>query len=627
MMGGNRPKLIFALPRKTAGVAYAEANGGLFLQLIPGTDTVLQLAIARVILENGWEDKGFIERHIAKESEINRDRGRGTKSFGTDFAGYRAWLLGYEVAKLENAAKITGVPAHLIKRAAAMLAKPVRGKRPKASFALEKGNYWTNNYGNTASLAALGLVCGAGSRPGRVISRMGGHQRGWMGAAKYPIAKSPERLPNGEPKELDLDRWLEAGNVRFAWVIGTTWIQAMAASQELGRTFEKLTRGSPHQVQSADPAAIVETLKKRVDEGGLVVVDQDIYPVDPLGTRFADIVLPAATWGEEDFTRCNGERRLRFYPRFYDAPGEAKPDWWIVSRFAQKMGFQGFDWKSSNEVFEEAANASRGTVLDYFALVEDARRTGKKAHQLARKLGTTGIQCPIRLERGRLVGTKRLHDETLRLGPPVDGTDHPIWLTAFDTDTGKAVLHTSPWELFADFHERYKPRRAGEFWVINGRQNEFWETGFDDQRKPYIAQRWPAPWVEIHPADAKRCGIESGDIVRMVNDAVPIQIGGFDLTGVAEPSFSYLERQGWIRWGRAQVEAVAIVTDAVRRGVLFANALALGSPPNSLVPRVPDPLTNQYNFKLGKATRIRKVGESPYKRSFEAMTFKPRTIM
>lgn len=51
IMGG--PKLIMALPRRTAGVAYAEKNGGLFLQVIPGTDTLLHLAISRIILENG----------------------------------------------------------------------------------------------------------------------------------------------------------------------------------------------------------------------------------------------------------------------------------------------------------------------------------------------------------------------------------------------------------------------------------------------------------------------------------------------------------------------------------------------------------------------------------------------
>ena len=138
--------------------------------------------------------------------------------------------------------EITGVPADLIVRAAEMLAKPVDGQRPKASFGLEKGNYWSNNYGNTASFAALALICGSGNRPGRVVSRMGGHQRGWIGAAPYPIDKSPNRLPGRRRQEIDLDRWVESGNVRFAWVIGTTWINAMAASHELYDTFYRMTQ-------------------------------------------------------------------------------------------------------------------------------------------------------------------------------------------------------------------------------------------------------------------------------------------------------------------------------------------------------------------------------------------------
>lgn len=53
----------------------------------------------------------------------------------------------------------------------------------------------------------------------------------------------------------------------------------------------------------------------------MVVVNSDIYPVVPMGTEFADIVLPAAAWGEHDAARNNGERRLRLYSKFYDAPG------------------------------------------------------------------------------------------------------------------------------------------------------------------------------------------------------------------------------------------------------------------------------------------------------------------
>ncbi len=105
-------------------------------------------------------------------------------------------------------------------------------------------------------------------------------------------------------------------------------------------------------------------------------------------------------------------------PKFYDPPGEARPDWWIVAGFAKAMGFKGFDWKDSNEIFEESARFSRGDVLNYYPLVAKAKRQGRRAHDLLRELGTQGIQTPIRQVGDRLVGTTRLHDSTVELGPP-----------------------------------------------------------------------------------------------------------------------------------------------------------------------------------------------------------------
>ncbi len=67
---------------------------------------------------------------------------------------------------------------------------------------------------------------------------------------------------------------------------------------------------------------------------------------------------------------------------------------------------------------------------------------------------------------------------------------------------------------------------------------------------------------------------------------------------------------------------MAIVSDAVRPGVLFLNFLHLDSPANSLVHRVPDPIANRYRFKLGKGL-VEKVGESPYKHRVTAMSFQP----
>ena len=639
MMTGTPKKLIFVLPRKTAGVAWAEQNGGLFLQVIPGSDTVLHLAIARVILENGWEDTEFIDKWVANAWEIDAGMGRGTRNtpwqwrttwgrLGTDFDGYRKWLLEQEHSKLDQAAEITGVPAEKIRKAAEMLARPAGGKRPKSSFALEKGNYWSNNYLNTASLGALGLICGAGNRPGQMISRLGGHQRGWMAAAAYPRNKSPNKLPGRRRQEIDLDRWVQAGNLRFVWVIGTMWIQAMAASDEFYRRWLELTRENPNQITSTDPRSAAETLIRRVDSGGMAVVNSEVYLREPISTELSDIVLPAAGWGESDYTRANGERRLRLYSKFYDPPGEAKPDWWAIAQFGQKMGFRGYDWNEANDVFEEAARFSRGGILNYHPLVVVARREGKKGHEKLRELGTTGIQCPIRLVNGELVGTKRLHDSTLELGPPEGPTVHAKWLTQFKSQSGKAVLNKSPWEWFSDFYERIKPK-GDELWVTNGRINEIWQSAYDDVRKPYIVQRWPDHFVEIHPDDAAARGIESGDEIIIENDDVLIQTGGFTLVKGDEFLFSKLQEKGLIKTGRGEVKAVALVTDAVRPGLMFAYFVWPrwpSSAANALVHRVPDPITNRYRFKLGKG-RVRKIGVSPYKYSFEQASFKPRTIM
>ncbi|MFQ5518126.1 MAG: molybdopterin-dependent oxidoreductase, partial [Acidimicrobiia bacterium] len=180
-------KLIMALPRRTAGVAWAEENGGLFLQVIPGTDSLLHMAISRLILENGWEDRDFVDRWIANSFEIGAGMGRGTRNTpwqwrstwgkigALPFDDYKNWLLDYEPASIGFAVAETGVPAAKIEQAAEMLTGG-GGERPKTSFAFEKGNYWSNNYGNTASFSAMGLLCGAGNRPGIIGSgtaRMG----------------------------------------------------------------------------------------------------------------------------------------------------------------------------------------------------------------------------------------------------------------------------------------------------------------------------------------------------------------------------------------------------------------------------------------------------------------------
>jgi len=642
----GRQKLIYVLPRKTSGVAFAEANGGLHLALYPGTDTVLLMAIARVILEKGWEDREWIAKYTATQWEYDSGFGQGTRNTPVQwrttwnplrpkngFPGYKEFILAQEESKLDVAERITGVPKEKIVQAAEMIAKPrPDGSRPKTSFGMEKGLYWSNNYLNTASFASLGLLCGSGNRPGQMIGRMGGHQRGGDApGGEYPIEKSPEKFWGRRRKVLDLDRWIEAGHVRFAYVIGTTWIGSMNASHALAETFHRLTRDNPHQVTSTEIAQAIETLKRRADSGGMVVVDQDIYLRNPIGSVFADLVLPAAGWGEEDLSRANGERRWRLSSKFYDPPGEAKPDWWIVAQIAKKMGFEGYEWKDSNEVFEESARFTRQGRQNIHPLVWFAKQQGMRAHDLLRSFGTEGIQGPVIYEDGKLYGTKRLHDSTAEFSAtgPQGVTVIPKIAQQFSSANGKAMFIKSPWNLFADFYDWLKPK-GDELWFTNGRVNEVWQSGFDDkERRPNIQQRWPEPAVEIHPDDAKARGIESGDYVELVNDRVAVQVSGFMAIKSDELSFTGLMKNGHIKLTTGRVEAVAIVTNAVRQGVLFMHNLdtRTNHMANALVPRVPDPLSDNYRYKLAVA-KIRKIGESPYKtEDLEKMSLAPRTII
>ena len=642
-------KLIMINPRETAGIAFAKKMGGLHLDLYPGTDTLLIGAIARIIVENGWEDKEWIEKWVNNKWESDSGFGQGTRNtpwqwrttwgkFQTNgFEDYKKWLLSQPEYDLDKAAEVTGVDTAKIRTAAEWIAKPKdNGTRVKTSIGIEKGFYWSNNTGNTNAVSSLATLCGAGGRPGQVVGRFGGHQRGGRRGGRLPRNKSPEKVPGRRRRALDTDRWLVSGHTRMAHVVGTTWIQAMCGSQGLQQKFHELVVTNPHQVRCYDKQEIIDTLKARADSGGMVVIDQDIYLRNPIGAQFADIVFPAATWGEEDFMRSNGERRLRLYQKFYDAPGDAKPDWWIIAQLAKRMGFDGFDWNNSNDVAEESSRFSRTGRKAYHMIKIYAHRHGRTLHEQMRLLGADGIQGPTFInDNGELKGTKRLHDTTMTAAQAADryGTNGPgednmanKKLTHFNTQTGKINLQKHPWSLFSDFWTWLSPKED-ELWLSNGRINEIWQSGFDDvERRPYITQRWPENFVEIHPKDAKMRGIESGDYVMLYSDRVAAHKD--TILGVHNDHFQFSElmERGHIELSKAAVTAVAVVTPHIKKGMLYANMLDTRQPSNSLIARVVDQISGNYNFKMGVA-KVAKLGASKYKQEFRSMSFVPRNII
>ncbi len=574
--------IVYVDPRRTFTAAYAENNGGLHLQLRPGTDTALYLALCRHIIEQGWWDEEFVRDHTASRAELDAESSWRRLRFGMSFDEFRDWVTSTEEFSLEGAERVTGVPADKIRRAAELLTGG-SGPRPNAMILFEKGVYWSHNYENTAAIGDLAVLIGSTGREGRAISRMGGHQRGGQKAAGYPMDKSPHDF-EGNKIEMDTERWLVEGNTRFRWVVGTNWLGAMGATAALRDAVVRL-RGLGPEVTSTRFETALAQMKARIDAGGLVVVHQEIYENE--STPYADLVLPAATWGEEDFARNNAERRLRIYEKFMDPPGEARPDWQIFAEVAKKMGYEGFEWADSNEIFEEAAEKSAGGRRDYAALVEAARAEGVRGHDFLRRYGTQGLQTPLRLEGGELAETPRLHVDL-----------------SFKSDSGKANFVMADWDAVAERNTLLGPDPAkDELWVLNGRVNAIWNNAFDFIRRQITVERWPLNFLEIHPDDAEARGIVSGDLLSIESDGVRDQLGNATTGGFT---------------------AVAYVSDIVPPGVTFTYFLYPGSPANTVTSGDSSlqPINLRYNFKLGKGA-LTNLGPSGLA---DVMSFAPRNL-
>jgi len=588
------PQMIVVNPRRDATAACAVEDGGLHLQLVPGTDAVLYNAIARVILEEGWQDADFIGRWLGTSQDVEREARWRRRQFATDLAGYRAFLFADELYERGAAARFCGVAEADIVRAAEMLTGG-GAARPRASFMLEKGNYWGFNYEGSASYVSLGLLAGAGNRPGRMISRGGGHQRGMLRAAAYPSDLIPDGVPafEGNPLPFNIDAWAAQGNFRAFWVIGTTWFGSSAGSAWLRDEIRRATVSRPEQLNErtiapgggVDREAALATFRARMNAGGTVLMQSDIY--ENTVTELADLVFPASGWGERDFTRMQGERRLRLYSRIADPPGEAKPDWWIAAEIGKRLGFEGFDWEDENAIFEEAAEVSRGRgAHDYGDLVVRAKAEGMRGHDYLRSLGTTGVQCPVRTSGdGRLVGTTRLHEE------------------GFNTTTGKALFVVGDFRAVEE-RWRWRQPRGGELWLTNMRTNA-WQSLYDDSRIPFRKDLLPDAIVQINPGDASERRIESGDEVRLYRDDVSVATGGTT---------------------SAEVFGVAHVTEDVPPGVMCGYFNFRGDTRhtiNALTDADLDPINNLYTFKISRAN----VSPTGRKSEFASrMSFVPRAI-
>jgi anaerobic selenocysteine-containing dehydrogenase len=150
--------------------------------------------------------------------------------------------------------------------------------------------------------------------------------------------------------------------------------------------------------------------------------------------------------------------------------------------------FKGFDWQTEEDAFMDGyhQNASGGEFVTYERL---------------RAMGTNGFQEPATgFENGQIVGTKRLFE---------DGK--------FSTEDGKAHFMQTAWRgLQAPGKDQEKQKYP--FLVNNGRTNHVWQSAYLDQKNELVMDRWPYPFLQIHPDDMAEIGVHADDLVEVYNE-------------------------------------------------------------------------------------------------------------
>jgi assimilatory nitrate reductase catalytic subunit len=261
-------------------------------------------------------------------------------------------------------------------------------------------------------------------------------------------------------KAVDMFEAIERGAIKALWVMATNPAVSLPRAGEFRAALNKL-----------DLFVVSETtLRNDTVEAG------------------ARVLLPAAAWGEKDGTVTNSERRVSRQRAFLPLPGEAQPDWWIVSEVAQQLGFtQAFAYRTPADIFREHAALSafendgqRDFDLGGLAGLADAD------YDL---LDSVMWPLPESAERGE----KRFF---------ADGG-------FFTSDRrGRFIAPAFP-QLRAATSEAFPLR------LNTGRLRDQWHTMTRTGQSPRLGAHCPEPQVDIHPDDAAMAGLQDGGFARV----------------------------------------------------------------------------------------------------------------
>jgi anaerobic selenocysteine-containing dehydrogenase len=480
VLGNKGATLIVVDPRVTKTAMVAD----LHLAIRPRTDIVLLNAMMRVILDEGLVDVDYVAAHTE------------------GFAELAAHL---DTVDVTEAAERCGITIEQLRWAAVAFGRAERGfvgwtmgvnhsvQGTETVTLLNNLCLLTGNIGRpgAAPFSITGQCNAMGTREAGGASSLPGYRRFESDSDRQeladlwgvPIARIPTARGRAYP---DIISGILDGTIRGLWVIATN-----------------------------PPVSFPNRSRLEAALGALdLLVVQDGFETPT--TARADVILPAAIWGEKEGTYTNSERRVSRVRRAVDPPGEARPDFAIFLAVADRLGLRHElypGWEGPEDAFAEWARISAGRLCDYSGITYE------------RIDAAGGVQWPCPPGTADVGGTARLY---------ADGR--------FPTPSGRGRLCCVSARPLSD-----PPRPEFPFQLNTGRTVEHWHTRTKTGRVAILEEMAPEAWVEVNPADAARLRIVSGDRVRVSSargtvDALAVRVTGIVREGEVFIPFHYDER-------------------------------------------------------------------------------------
>src|SRR6202140_4788198 len=450
-------RIVVIDPRRTDSAEDAD----LFLGLKPGTDTALFSGLLVHLADSGALGHDYIERYTSGfEDALARARGIAGSIAATALA---TGLSEQDVADFFQ--MFANTP-----RVVTLFSQGVN----QSAQGTDKVNAIINCHLATGRIgkpgaSPLSLTGQPNAMGGREVGGLANQLAAHMAFTPPDIDrvrrfwKAPRIATHEGLKAVQMFEAIARGEIKALWVMGT------------------------NPAVSLPDADVARTALKKLE---LFVVSENVRSNDTVKAG-AHVLLPAQAWGEKSGTVTNSERRISRQRAFLDAPGEAKPDWWIVSEAARRLGFAAaFDFNSTADIFREHAALSAfenngGRDFDIGALqsLSDEAFDGMAPVLWPNRLGDSEPQ-----ERFFADGGFFANDRKARFISPE--------IPALRTETTAG-----------------RPLRLN-----TGRIRDQWHTMTRSGLSPRLGQHLPEPFVEVHPDDAIRFGVTDDSFARVVTD-------------------------------------------------------------------------------------------------------------